>query len=257
VADEGYLLDNRVAAAGTRFEAIGQLFDAVTRRHLDACGLAPGWQVWEVGAGGASVPAWLKRRVGEAGRVLATDLDTSWTASPGVELRRHDVASDPVEEGAFDLVHARLVLVHVPERAAALAAMVRALKPGGWLVIEDADPALQPLACPDEAGPAEARANRVRAGFRALLAARGADLAFGRKLLRLLRAAGLEDVTADAYFPLAHPAGAVLERATIAHVRAGLLADGFTAAELDALVESLDGLDLATAPLISARGRKP
>jgi SAM-dependent methyltransferase len=39
----------------------------------------------------------------------------------------------------FDLVHARLVLVHVPDRAAALATMVAALRPGGWLLVEDAD----------------------------------------------------------------------------------------------------------------------
>jgi SAM-dependent methyltransferase len=261
MAEEGYLLDNQVPAAGTRFEAIARLFDAVSHRHLSATGLAPGWRVWEVGAGGANLPAWLAERVGPTGHVLATDLDVSWArgaAGPNVEVRRHDVAVDPIAEGAFDLVHARLVLVHVPAREAALAAMVRALKPGGWLVLEDADPALQPLACPDESGPDQALANRVRAAFRRLLAARGADLAFGRKLPRLLRAAGLEAVTADAYFPVTHPAGAVLERATIAHIREGLLADGaVTAAELDQLVGRLDTLDLATAPLISAAGRKP
>jgi hypothetical protein len=30
--------------------------------------------------------------------------------------------------------------------------MVAALRPGGWLVVEDADPALQPLVCVEDQG---------------------------------------------------------------------------------------------------------
>ncbi|MCW2656719.1 MAG: SAM-dependent methyltransferase, partial [Jatrophihabitans sp.] len=56
MTDEGYLLDNRVAAAGDRFTALAQLFDPVTLRHVDALGITSGWRCWEVGAGGASVP---------------------------------------------------------------------------------------------------------------------------------------------------------------------------------------------------------
>jgi hypothetical protein len=50
-------------------------------------------------------------------------------------------------------VHARLVLAHVGRHAQALAAMVTAIRPGGWLLVEEADPGLQPLVCPDEYGP--------------------------------------------------------------------------------------------------------
>lgn len=59
---------------------------------------------------------------------------------------------------------------------------------------------LQPLLCPDESGPEQQLANRLRSGFRTLMAARGADLSYGRTLSRLLREAGLDDVQADAYF---------------------------------------------------------
>ena len=84
--------------------------------------------------------------------------------------------------------------------------MVAALRPGGRLLLEEADPALQPLVCLDETGPAEALANRLKTGFRALMAERGADLAYGRTLPRPLREAGLIDVAADAYFPITGPA---------------------------------------------------
>lgn len=256
-----YLLDNREAAAGDRFTALAELLDPVTFRHIDALGIGAGARCWEVGAGGASVPGALAERVGPAGHVLATDIDTSWLpADAPYETRVHDVGTEPPPEGPFDLIHARLVLVHVPQRAEALRSMLSVLRPGGWLLLEDADPALQPRLCPDESGPAEVLANRLRNGFRELMAARGADLAFGRTLPRLLRESGLRDVAADAYFPITSPACAVLEAATIAHIRAGLVAAGqATDAEIDAHLANVASgtLDLATAPLISAWGRAP
>jgi len=49
------------------------------------------------------------------------------------------VIRDPPPAEQFDLVHARLVLVHLTDRAAAMRTMIDALRPGGWLVIEDGD----------------------------------------------------------------------------------------------------------------------
>ncbi|GHB52269.1 hypothetical protein GCM10010377_49250 [Streptomyces viridiviolaceus] len=40
-----------------------------------------------------------------------------------------------------------------PAERVGLTNMVQALRPGGWLLLEDADPRLQPLSCPDESGP--------------------------------------------------------------------------------------------------------
>ena len=253
MADEqGYLLDNRQAQAGQRFDALSELFDPSTRRHLGALGPAPGRHVWEVGAGGPALASWLAAQVGPHGRVLATDIDTGrLDGGAGYEVLRHDVGSDPPPDGPFDLVHARLVLVHVPRRDEALAAMVSVLQPGGWLVVEEADPALQPLVCLDEHGPAEELANRLKTGFRRLLAQRGVDLAYGRTLPRRMRTAGLVDVAADAYFPITGPACRELERASIEQVRDQLVAAGIaTAAEIDRHLAAVAGgtLDLATSP---------
>lgn len=261
--DEGYLLDNEQTEAGVRFGALSSLFDPSTFRHLDALGIAPGWRCWEVGAGGHTVPTWLAARVGPEGRVLATDVDVSWMAghgAPGYEVRRHAVGTDEPPAETFDLVHARLVLVHVSRRQEALQSLVSVLRPGGWLLLEDADPALQPLICPDAYGAEQELANRLRRGFRTLLAERGADLAYGRTLPRLLREAGLSDVEADAYFPVTGPACSVLERATVEQVRGLLVAGGLaTDEEIDRHLVNVDSgrLDLATAPMISAWGQRP
>jgi SAM-dependent methyltransferase len=264
VADDAYLLDNRQAEAGRRFGALAALFDGSTFRHLTALGLRSGWRVWEAGAGGPTVPAWLAEQTGPDGEVVATDLDPTWIAGPtpppNLRVLRHDVGLDPPPEGPFDLIHARLLLVHVPQRAQALAAMVSVLRPGGWLVVEEADPALQPLLCLEETGPAQQLANRLKTGFRQLMSDRGVDLAYGRTLPRRLREAGLVDVAADAYFPITGPACIELERATAEQIRDRLLAAGLaTAEEIDRHLANLsDGLvDLATSPMVTAWGRKP
>ncbi|HEV7209327.1 MAG TPA: methyltransferase domain-containing protein [Mycobacteriales bacterium] len=260
--DAGYLLDNRQAEAGRRFDALAALFDESSFRHLDNLGVSAGWHCWEVGAGGTTVSAWLAERVGPAGRVIATDIDLSWlagTPDPGFEVLRHDVANEAPPEGAFDVIHARLVLVHLPHREQAMQSLVRALRPGGWLLVEDADPALQPLICPDEYGPDQQLANRLRHGFRALLAERQVDLAYGRTLPRRLREAGLTQVQADAYFPMTSPACALLEAATVEQVRDRLVSGGLaTPAEIERHLDNVAAgrVDLATSPMISAWGRR-
>ncbi|MFE8943296.1 methyltransferase domain-containing protein [Streptomyces sp. NPDC007856] len=262
-SSDGYLLDNRQNEAAERFDAFAALFDPTTFRHIEALGIGLGRRCWEVGAGGTSVVSWLARKVGPTGQVVATDIDTSRlaaaAASAPVEVRVHDVgAEEPPGEG-FDLVHARLVLVHVPDRERALRSMIQALRPGGHLLIEDADPALQPLICPDEYGPEQRLANRLRQGFRTLLAQRGADLSYGRKLPRLLREAGLSGVEADAFFPVASPACTALEAATVRQIRNRLVAAGLaTDEDVDQHLANVEAgsMDLATAPMISAWGRK-
>ncbi|MFJ2826015.1 class I SAM-dependent methyltransferase [Streptomyces sp. NPDC087263] len=259
---DGYLLDNRQTGAEQRFDASATLFDPTTFRHLERFGIGSGWRCWEVGAGGTSVVSWLAKKVGPTGRVIATDIDTSWVASaarPPIQVRVHDVGVEEPPGDGFDLVHARLVLVHVPDREQALRSMIKALRPGGRLLVEDADPALQPLLCLDEYGPEQQLANRLRQGLRSLLGERGADLGYGRKLPRLLRQAGLRGVEADAYFPVTSPACAALESATIRQIREQLVTAGLaTHEEIDRHLANVasGSMDLTTAPMISAWGRK-
>ncbi len=125
--------------SGARMDILARLFDSTTRRVLDGVGVAAGWRCLEIGGGGGSVARWLAERVGARGHVLCTDLDTriieqGRAAAPAnLEVMRHDIANDPLPTGAFDLIHARLVFLHVIERERALQSVVEALKPGaGW-----------------------------------------------------------------------------------------------------------------------------
>lgn len=263
MTNKDYLLENRKTEAAQRFASLSALFNPGTLRQFDACGMTQGWRCWEVGAGGAALVRILAELVGPTGYVLATDIDDAWAqdaAAQNVEVRKQDVALDPPPDALFDLIHARLVLVHVPQRERAFKNMLSVLKPGGWLVIEDADPALQPLSCIEEYGPEQALANRIRQGFRALLSSRGADIAFGRKLPRMFREAGMTAISAEAYFPIAMPECVPLEIATINMIRGDLLDHGI--ATQDDIEQHLENvrtgiLDLSQPPMISVRGRKP
>ena len=130
-----------VATETVRHGHLGANFDAGSARLLSRVGLTTGWHVLEVGAGGGSMARWLSDQVGPDGRVMATDIDLQFVGEQpaNVILRQHDIVADRLPAEHFDLAHARAVLQHVPEREQALANMVAATKPGGWVVIEDVD----------------------------------------------------------------------------------------------------------------------
>ena len=158
----------------------------------------------------------------------------------------------------FDFVHARLVLSHLPDRDRALSRMIASVKSGGWVLIEDFDQ-VQPLNCVDSEPADHRRANELHAAVRVLLAQRGSDLTYARKLPRLLRAAGLVQVRADAYFPVALPAAGLLSGANITQVRDALVDQDLATNEtIDAHLQALGrgSLDLGSIPLISAWGQK-
>jgi hypothetical protein len=120
--DKGYLLDNQQSEAGRRFEALSELFDPVTFRHLAAVGVSAGWSCWEVGAGGPSVPTWLAEQVGPSGRVVAGDLDTAWMPASGAavqQIRDRLVAAglaaeEEIEQHLADVAAGNLDLATAP-----------------------------------------------------------------------------------------------------------------------------------------------
>jgi len=125
-----------------RLRAIEASTDPATMRNLAETGVAAGWHCLEVGAGGGSIVRWLSERVGPAGKVVAADIDTRFVRGidlPNVEARRVDIMRDEIEKSAFDLVHCRLLIIHLKPPLAALKRMIEAARPGGWIMIEETD----------------------------------------------------------------------------------------------------------------------
>src|SRR5262245_21609319 len=191
--------------AATRFAALSTLFDGATRRSLLDRRLALGWDCREVGGGGGSIARWLSERVGPAGRVLVTDIDTRFLEPvnlPNLEVLRHDITRDPLPDGAFDLVHTRMVLIHLPSRDDVLERLAAALKPGGWLVCEEFDSESSP---PDPAiSPGEV-VLRTREAMGRVSDASGVDRRCGRRLFGRFRALGLADLGAEGHLYMVQP----------------------------------------------------
>jgi SAM-dependent methyltransferase len=229
-----YALDNAGREASSRFDALAAMYDPGTIRHLEDRGITSGWHCLEVGGGGGSIATWLAARVGPAGRVLVTDIDPRFLQSlqsPNLEVRRHDIVNNPLPEAAFDLIHSRLVLLHLPEREKALARMVAALKPGGWLVDEEFDASSIP---PNPAAnPCEVLSKTLTA-TRRVMQDRGADdRVFARRLFNRLRAHGLVDVEAEAHISMWHSAspGVSLLRANFKQLHRTMVDAGYLTEE--------------------------
>ncbi len=125
-----------------RLEAVAALTDPATIRYLEQIGVGEGWTCAEVGAGAGSIARWLSNRVGHFGTVHAIDIETSYMdglSAPNLEVRQQDITTTPLEEGAYDLVHAKILLMHLADRERILGEFAKALKPGGHLLVEEAD----------------------------------------------------------------------------------------------------------------------
>jgi hypothetical protein len=70
--------------------------------------------------------------------------------------------------------------------------LAAAVRPGGWLLIEDLG--FPPRELMDARDPRQQRLSRWQATFRVAVEERGWDLSFGNRLHRLLLAAGLTEV---------------------------------------------------------------
>lgn len=183
-----------------RLSLLERLFDPASRRRRDCA--QPGWRCLEVGAGRGSMAVWLAERVGESGRVIATDIDVTYLRRldlPNLEVHQHNILDDPLDAlspGSFDLVCSRLMLFWLAgKQEAAIRRMVECLRPGGWLVDEDGD--WGTVAPVDSSHPLSAGYHDAWRGGD-WWASRGYDPAFGRKLPALFERCGLQNIRHEA-----------------------------------------------------------
>jgi 2-polyprenyl-3-methyl-5-hydroxy-6-metoxy-1,4-benzoquinol methylase len=259
-----YALDNAAVETVARFTALESCYDKATQDSLRHTGLNPGWRCLEVGAGGGSVGLWLSDMTGRSGRVTVTDiapgqLNPELLTRPNVHVLRHDVVDDVLPEAEFDLIHARLVLLHLPERQEVLRGLVRSLRPGGWLALDEFDCSWTPVLMTPYEG-AGAIFERVHARFLQSLTAAGADVAWGRKVFGEFVLAGLHDVSSTT-FAMAWPGGSIgagLHRANTSQLADRIVGRDVTEEDFQLFGSLLDdpGFAVQSYPMISVRGRR-
>jgi ubiquinone/menaquinone biosynthesis C-methylase UbiE len=257
--DDRYAL-GRTPAEYDRLRTQARVWEASTARLFDQIGLAPGASCLDAGCGPGETMRLMAERVGSAGRVLGIDVDASLGADAlaylhgaghrQCDFRAHDLAAAaPIPGASFDLVYARLLLFHLPERAAVLARLRDAVAPGGHLLVQDYD--VRAISVLPELDSVEELLRVMRAAFDAA----GAEVSAGARLPHLFAQAGVgapdgTDV-AGRLEPLA-TGGALLER-TYRSVLPAALAHGITserdAAETLAEFER-DTADFADRPML-------
>lgn len=191
--------------------------------------------------------------------MLATDIDLRFVggaARANLKVLFHD-AEDGLDfaPGAFDLIHTRAVLAHLPGRSRIIDRATRWLAPGGWLLVEE--PALFPAA----SSPHPA-VRQVFEAYAAMLTRwLGTDLDWSRRLPVELGRAGLGDLGMAINTMIIGDGGPAdtFWRLALAQIGPSMVQEKLLGqAELDeftALIDEPRFLDASLA-LVSAWGRK-
>jgi SAM-dependent methyltransferase len=255
-----YLFDAAWEQERARLAGIERWQDPGTIRCLETIGVQPGWTCLEVGGGGGSIAEWLAARVGSTGRVVATDLDTRFLDAidaSNLEVRTHDIVNDVLEEDAFDLVHTRMLLEHLTARDEILKRLAAAVKPGGWLLVEDLDWLTYVTITPSP------EFERVSAALLTVMTGAGYDPEFARRIGPAMQALGFGQLAADGRMPMPslddNPAMAMY-RLTLAVLRAPMVATGACSdADIDTELERTNDPAYWSFPpvMVAVWGRKP
>ncbi|MEV6212713.1 class I SAM-dependent methyltransferase [Kitasatospora sp. NPDC051914] len=242
---------------GERIDLGSLAYDDTTRRRLLALGVGPGSRCLEVGAGTGTVARWLAEEVGVA-EVLAVDRDVRFLephAGGTLHTLAADVTAPDFDPGRFDLVHARFVLMHLPEHRQVAARLAGLLRPGGHLVLGDA------IDLTTAAPPDSPYRLAMRAMWRALHTTIGTDVGWTPQYPRLLAGIGLTGVGAEVTVPpltVGSPIAAfwldTWKRSRPAMLTTGLVTENTLAVAEQALA---DGTAADLSPgLITAWGRR-
>jgi ubiquinone/menaquinone biosynthesis C-methylase UbiE len=145
-----YYIHGSSAEEQARLAALNDLINQAALREM---GLRGGERILDVGSGLGQFTRAMARAAGLTGRVIGVERDPQQLSEAIrrarvdgeeklAELRSGDALMLPLrpeEWGSFDVAHARFLLEHVPDPLAVVRAMVKAVRPGGRVVLQDDD----------------------------------------------------------------------------------------------------------------------
>lgn len=168
-----------------------------TVQLLNRVGLATGMKCLDLGCGGGHVAILMAGTVGPEGRVIGSDTDDEILALAqkdaeaakltNVEFQQMDACACSWQE-EFDLIYSRFLLSHLSHPKDCLAAIIKACRPGGTIVIEDTD--FDGSFC----YPPCAAYERYKELYQKVVQRNGGDPNIGPKLPAIARKAGIERI---------------------------------------------------------------
>lgn len=250
-----------------RIQAAAMEFDAGVM--LDRIGVGPGWQCLDLGCGPGGIVPLLSARVGPTGRVVGLDTDpvlleaarasVEAESRSNVELVEGDAYRSGLAPDTFDLVHVRYLAGTAGQPDDLLREAIRLARPGGVVAFEEPD--TDTLSC-DPPHPAW---DRLKAALQEGFARVGADTRLAKRLYRLFRGAGLQDVRYRPFLvgitsrePMVDYLPATIESIRTALVDRGILAEAELDTALAACRRHLADPDTVSTSFLTAQvwGRK-
>ncbi|HEV2359545.1 MAG TPA: class I SAM-dependent methyltransferase, partial [bacterium] len=146
---EGEYLLAGGAAELERLRLQARVWEPEAEAMLDRIGVVPDAHCIDLGCGAMGILGPLSRRVGPSGRVVGVDVDAKQLAGArafakeaglsNVEILELDAYHTRLPAQAFDLVHVRFVFAPVGREEELLLEMLRLVRPGGIVAIQEPD----------------------------------------------------------------------------------------------------------------------
>jgi ubiquinone/menaquinone biosynthesis C-methylase UbiE len=185
-------------------DRLARLNRLINNRCFPKLKLEKGFRVLDVGSGLGQFTYQMSQAIGEGGFCLGIERDTNQISvakknhvAANLEFRQGDALHlplTPTEWETFDIVHTRFLLEHLPNPSKAVSEMVKALRPGGRIILED-DEHEAVILFPEPTGFKELWAAYVQSYIEV-----GNDPFIGRKLTKLLVDQGIKDIHNDVVF---------------------------------------------------------
>jgi ubiquinone/menaquinone biosynthesis C-methylase UbiE len=227
-----------------RLQLLARVHWPATRALCARAGVGTGMRGIDLGCGGGEVTFELAQLVGPDGAVIGVDMDEVKLALAreaaaergiaNVEFRVQNV-NDWDEPTTYDLVYSRFLLQHLSHPAELLRRMWAGVRPGGVLIVEDAD--FDGWCCHP---PSEGFAFFPRT-YSQVIARSGGDHTAGRKLYRYCLDAGISEPHVDLVNPVYIAGeGKTLPVSTLEATAASIVAEGVASPdEVQAAIENL------------------
>jgi predicted O-methyltransferase YrrM len=176
-----------------RMKQIEDTFDEKTKELIQNSGIAPGWNCLELGTGAGSVLKWMSFAVGNEGNVIGIDKNIKFIKSidaNNIQKIEGDILAIELESNSFDLIHARYVLIHITESEKVIKKLIKALKPGGVIILEEPDFTSAKII--SDRQPHEQAHQRVNEAMNQMFINLGLNPSFGLKLPSILQSNGIQ-----------------------------------------------------------------
>lgn len=130
-----------------RLSILNKYYNPGTRQLLHQAKIQPSASVVDIGCGHGEVTFILSSEFAPKGNILGVDADPKQIevakikvdSLENVSLLCNDIYTLDLPDESFDYLYCRCLLIHLPDPKAALANMIKLLKPGGKLICEEVD----------------------------------------------------------------------------------------------------------------------